>query len=81
MLNIDVSKAIKEADQDATTPRAYQAIKDKVEPVFLMALLKHTKNNKQHASRIAGLNVATITRKLKQHGLVITKSVRCGGDE
>ena len=80
MLIIDVSKAIKEADQGASTSRAYQAIKNKVEPVFLIELLKHTGNNKQHASRISGLSVTTINRKLKQHGLVVTKLV-CGGGE
>jgi DNA-binding protein Fis len=80
MLIIDVSKAIKEADQREITLGAYQAIKNKVEPVFLIELLKYAGNNKQHASRIAGLSVTTINRKLKQHGLVVTKLV-CGGGE
>ena len=76
-VTINISEIVATPDQN----NAYQAIKDKIEPVFLTELLKYTDNNKQHASRIAGLNVTTINRKLKQHGLVITKSVRSGGGE
>jgi DNA-binding protein Fis len=58
---------------------AYQEIKKQFEPALLRELLAHTKNNKTHSARIAGINVSTLNSKLKQHGLVVKKQVRNRG--
>ena len=75
-ITIDLSSIIGVKDQR----KAYQDLKDQIEPAFLTELLKQANNNKQEAARIAGFQVATMNKKLKRHGLYIARKVaRRGG--
>ena len=77
IIKIDLSAIIGEKDQR----KAYQALKDQIEPAFLTELLEYADNNKRLASKIAGIQVATINKKLKRHGLFIARKVVKRGDE
>ena len=74
-ITINLSAIIGEKDQQ----QAYQAIKDQFEPAFLTALLSHTDSNKIQSAKIAGFNVSTLNKKLKRHGLYISKQVSVHG--
>ena len=81
-MTLNINEIITATDQQGNQQsNAYQAIKDQFEPVLLRELLAYTDNNKTHSARIAGLHLSTLNRKLRQHGLVIKKQVRSGGEQ
>lgn len=54
---------------------AYQRLLALIEPAFLHCLLEFTHANKSQAARIAGINISTLDRKLKQYNILINKQI------
>jgi DNA-binding protein Fis len=66
-----------------STGHAYQALKNQIEPQFFYQLLKYTHGNKTQAANIAGIDIGTLARKLKQYCIEVNKQIvsRLSGSE
>jgi DNA-binding protein Fis len=59
------------------TPKkgAYNALKAQIEPAFFYHLLEYTQGNKSRAAKIAGIDIGTLSRKLKYYCIQINKHI------